>query len=64
MHPTVVLLLDQGTPITGIWCNTCMTSGGIHIPLVRLGLTGVTHLAVAAACLTCGGPGDLQASRP
>lgn len=55
-----VIRLDTGTPIYGIWCNACMTSGGFHVPIHRLGLTGVTYMITAAGCITCAGPGDLQ----
>ena len=60
MARTVVIRLDAGTPELGLWCNACMTSGGIAIPLHRICGHGVTTFAVATGCLTCQGPGDLE----
>lgn len=56
--------LDQGTPTTGIWCNACMTSGGVHVPLLHMNSVGVTCVAIGYGCITCDGPGDLQPDRP
>lgn len=58
--PLVIFRLDPGTPTSGHWCNACMTSGGVTIPINRLTTTGVTTLATGYACLTCEGPGDLE----
>lgn len=60
MQRTVVIRLDPGTPQLGYWCNACMTSGGIRIPLHQISGHGVTTIATATGCLTCQGPGDLQ----
>lgn len=57
---TVTIVLDPGTPILGIWCNACMTSGGFIVPLSRICRHGVTPMVKAAGCLTCGGRGDLE----
>lgn len=57
---TVTVILDAGTPTLGLWCLDCMTSGGFTLPLYRLCRHGVTRLATATGCLTCGGPGRLE----
>lgn len=60
MARTVRVRLELGTPTLRIWCNACMTSGGFHIPITRLTEHGVTAMATAAGCNTCGDRGDLQ----
>ena len=50
---TVIIRLDHGTLIRGIWCNGCMTSAGCAIPINRLSEFGVTTLTAAYWCNTC-----------
>jgi hypothetical protein len=49
---TIVVQLDPGVLRTGFWCNACMTSGGFHLPLVRLTDHCVKTVAIAAGCFT------------
>jgi hypothetical protein len=58
--PAIVVQLDPGTPILGVWCNACMTSGGFRMPLNRISWYGVSTIATAVGCFTCEGPGDLE----
>jgi len=60
MAHTVRIMHYTGTPTTGIWCNACMTSGGITVPLNRLTQHGVTTMATGLWCTTCETAGDLQ----
>lgn len=62
MARTVMIRLDLGTMITGIWCNGCMTSAGFTIPINRLSEFGVSTITTAYGCITCQvkGPGALE----
>jgi hypothetical protein len=63
MAETVVLWVTAGEPETGIWCDRCLTSATVRVPLYVMGASGFSPVGQVVRCTRCdlGEPSDPDA---
>jgi len=54
----VTVHVTVGEPVTGLWCDACMTSGTCEFPLYWLRESGVSLMGTARRCIVCTPPED------
>lgn len=53
---SVTLVLEAGTPVTGLWCDACLRCSGIEVDVWSLQVTGLVRVGIRRRCTDCGSP--------
>lgn len=48
-----ILHVTAGTPVTGLWCDTCLFPARFTVPLYVMGDDGPREIATMARCRNC-----------
>jgi len=49
----LIVPLAPGTPITGVWCETCLLPSRYAVPIYALGSSGPSRIGTASRCEGC-----------
>lgn len=50
LMPCVFLPLATGTPVAGLWCDTCLLPSRYEVPVYVLGDDGPSQIGTAGGC--------------
>lgn len=51
---SVVIQVEAGRPVLGLWCDTCLLPSVVEVPLLHLTSTGVGLIGTVRKCMQDG----------